>query len=305
MNRTRGAFTLIELLVVVAILAILAGILFPVFAKARARALQSNCQSNLRQLASAFQQYLNDWDERFPNSWRRSPSPYGELRQSWWDVLLSAYVKSDGVFSCPANDTPSYSVHQPFGPQGEKTRRVNYAMNNQLLGAEPGTEPFNYSAEEPPEPAILADVEDGATTILLAEKMMDYPNHPPNPPDRRGNQSQEVDVWFQLTEPGMTPPDWDTTWGVARSLHSLGSNYAFVDGHVRFLRLQDTFTGGRIPAPTVAKGGVPAPPPMVSAPGGEALITGPTDGRGTVGTTEEQGELYKDMWILRTRRAAK
>jgi len=134
---------------------------------------------------------------------------------------------------------------------------------------------------------------------------MDYPNHPPNPPDRRGNQSQEVDVWFQLTEPGMTPPDWDTTWGVARSLHSLGSNYAFVDGHVRFLRLQDTFTGGRIPAPTVAKGGVPAPPPMVSAPGGEALITGPTDGRGTVGTTEEQGELYKDMWILRTRRAAK
>ncbi|NCQ29573.1 MAG: prepilin-type N-terminal cleavage/methylation domain-containing protein, partial [Armatimonadetes bacterium] len=49
--RTRKAFTLIELLVVIAIIAILAAILFPVFAKAREKARQASCQSNLKQIS--------------------------------------------------------------------------------------------------------------------------------------------------------------------------------------------------------------------------------------------------------------
>jgi prepilin-type N-terminal cleavage/methylation domain-containing protein/prepilin-type processing-associated H-X9-DG protein len=291
----KRGFTLIELLVVMAVLGVLAGILYPVLAKARARAAASSCQSNLRQLASAFQSYLQDWDERFPNSWRRERSPFGVLNHSWWDVLLSPYVRSDSVFSCPANDTESYSVHQPFNQNGVKTRRVNYAINNQLLGAEPGTEPFNYAAVEPPEPALLYDVEDAATTILLAEKMRDYPNNPPNPPDRPGNQSQEVDVWFHLTEPGITPPDWDTSWGVARALHNLGSNYAFVDGHVKYLRLQDTFTGGKVPetarAGAAPPGAATAPPPRLGA------TEGPQ-----VSVSGAESEFYKDMWLLRPRK---
>ncbi len=53
----RQAFTLIELLVVIAIIAILAGILFPVFAQARDKARQAACLSNLQQVGMAVQLY--------------------------------------------------------------------------------------------------------------------------------------------------------------------------------------------------------------------------------------------------------
>ncbi|MCW3060774.1 MAG: prepilin-type N-terminal cleavage/methylation domain, partial [Capsulimonas sp.] len=65
MKRNDG-FTLIELLVVIAIIAILAAILFPVFAKAREKARQTTCASNLRQLGLAMLQYVQDNDETFP-----------------------------------------------------------------------------------------------------------------------------------------------------------------------------------------------------------------------------------------------
>ena len=61
-------FTLIELLVVIAIIAILAAILFPVFAKAREKARQISCLSNLKQLGLGFIQYIQDNDSTFPAS---------------------------------------------------------------------------------------------------------------------------------------------------------------------------------------------------------------------------------------------
>src|SRR5438132_1016619 len=65
MGKRRG-FTLIELLVVEAIIAILAAILFPVFAAAREMARKSACISNLKQIGHAYSLYLQDHDEQFP-----------------------------------------------------------------------------------------------------------------------------------------------------------------------------------------------------------------------------------------------
>ena len=61
-----GGFTLIELLVVIAVIAILAALLFPVVGRAREKARQTSCASNLKQIGTAALLYMQDYDERFP-----------------------------------------------------------------------------------------------------------------------------------------------------------------------------------------------------------------------------------------------
>src|SRR5437763_825660 len=63
----KPGFTLIELLVVVAITSILAAILFPVFAEARAKARQAACFANVCQIGTALTMYVQDYDEHHPN----------------------------------------------------------------------------------------------------------------------------------------------------------------------------------------------------------------------------------------------
>jgi len=92
----RGGFTLIELLVVIAIIAILAAILFPVFARAREKARQSSCLSNVKQLMLAVQQYVQDYDERVP-----SHGNWGAVSLHWSEQIYP-YVKNPGVFGCPS-----------------------------------------------------------------------------------------------------------------------------------------------------------------------------------------------------------
>src|ERR1700749_4673010 len=93
------AFTLIELLVVIAIIAILAAILFPVFAKAREKARQTACLSNMKQVAMGLIQYEQDNDENtipfmmIDPDWGTSQS----FSQAQWWPSLFPYIKSNGV----------------------------------------------------------------------------------------------------------------------------------------------------------------------------------------------------------------
>ena len=105
----KKGFTLIELLVVIAIIAILAAILFPVFAKAREKARQTTCASNMKQLGLAFLQYYQDYDEKFPDSYNAGAGNAGSP-DNWADQIYS-YVKADGIYHCPddSNSAPSTS----------------------------------------------------------------------------------------------------------------------------------------------------------------------------------------------------
>lgn len=98
----RRAFTLVELLVCIGIMALLAAILFPVFATSRERGRRAVCASNLRQIGLAWTQYAQDYDERTLTYRYRTVVPrydYGLL------TALDPYTKTRQIYVCPS-ETP-------------------------------------------------------------------------------------------------------------------------------------------------------------------------------------------------------
>lgn len=128
-RRPRG-FTLVELLVVIAIMTMLAAFLFPVFARARARAHQATCLSNLKQLGSAMEMYKSDYEGLYPAAQANNPgggAPVAsEETMANWAELVYPYLRNGavtqsgkvtytaGVFPCPTDggsDGPSYGIN--------------------------------------------------------------------------------------------------------------------------------------------------------------------------------------------------
>ena len=93
--RRRG-FTLIELLVVIAIIAILAAILFPVFARAREKAKQASCNSNVKQLMTACIMYAGDYDGSYTIAYLHPGT------NRFWYEKWAPYVKNTQIFICPS-----------------------------------------------------------------------------------------------------------------------------------------------------------------------------------------------------------
>ncbi|HEY3284876.1 MAG TPA: DUF1559 domain-containing protein [Armatimonadota bacterium] len=129
--RVRAGFTLIELLVVIAIIAILAAILFPVFARARERARESSCLSNVRQMGLALQEYTSAWDETLPACLPIDEAGSPNSAQALHNMLQ---VKSKSLFRCPSDDGGTYdtygSSYQTYGKRCTTDKRGDlYGMD--------------------------------------------------------------------------------------------------------------------------------------------------------------------------------
>lgn len=199
----RHGFTLIELLVVIAIIAILAAILFPVFARAREKARQSACTSNLKQLALGCLMYAQDYDERMPYRYYRW-DPAVAAGGNWCDHFVQPYIKNAQIVYCPSTNAKSYGYSMDY-------------LNNRPLG----------DIKSPSETVMICDVKQcfnssgGNSWDLSVRRPVTFGNPPPLP----------------ANDEDAAPVAGDGTYSPrARGTHNGGANVAWVDGHVKWMK---------------------------------------------------------------------
>jgi prepilin-type N-terminal cleavage/methylation domain-containing protein/prepilin-type processing-associated H-X9-DG protein len=251
MRKRNYAFTLIELLVVIAIIAILAAILFPVFAQAREKARAIACVSNEKQIALGILMYLQDYDENMPIYFYNVPAqptappfdPNSTLAIIGWNQAIYPYIKSVQLFRCP--DAPR-SATLTTGADGDSgfgnsntgpTGGTGYSINARLAG-DTGT--LDDGAQHPVE--TDAGLQFPAMTILLSESSThDSDGAASSDENEWGWEGRHVDKlygdgWDYGSEPPATGGSaFIGTGKPPLTRHTGGANYAFSDGHVKFL----------------------------------------------------------------------
>ncbi|MGC4045794.1 MAG: prepilin-type N-terminal cleavage/methylation domain-containing protein [Armatimonas sp.] len=149
MNTSRhSGFTLVELLTVIAIIAVLAAILFPVFAQARRNAQKTSCLSNLKQIGTGILLYAHDYDDLLlwggdpddlnSGGWSGSPDQEKILSMKPQHILLDPYTKNKEVFHCPSdigfqNTGPSLGSYLPTSPSSFKKWGSSYYTHTSLI----------------------------------------------------------------------------------------------------------------------------------------------------------------------------
>lgn len=216
MPRNR-AFSLIELLVVIAIIAVIAAMLFPVFSQARAKARQTTCTSNLRQLSLALTAYTEDSDECLPFLAYNDRNHLGDD----WQVSMRPYIKSADIWQCPdaseyaANGTYCRSFGLPYmlGTSG-------YSYNETAAAS---TTPGQIDPDGPTNgksftPAYLAQCSHPAQTLLFMDKGY-------------GALFTPWTQWEARIQTACQSEDKS-----APGAHQGGKNVAFADGHVKWMK---------------------------------------------------------------------
>ncbi len=153
----RSAFTLIELLVVITIIAVIAAILFPVFASVRERGRRAACLSNERQLGMAMLQYVTDNGETFPGGLMWAGDK--------WVSQTYPYVKAGAVFNCPSAAGPAYYE----AGVAAATLSVSYGLNSDLARHQFETDPNSGKIMRPAEGSGLAALTAPAKSVLFFE----------------------------------------------------------------------------------------------------------------------------------------
>lgn len=215
----RKGFTLIELLVVISIIAILAGFLFPVFARARESSRRAACASNLKQIGMGLLQYAQDNDERLPvlrsNTLRDYPL-----------TLIQPYVKSYDVLKCPSDGTQldNAAAFRVFVP-GEGYIAVNSYRVTRDFDPFQEPSPGAYWGIINSTGVPLSDITNASQTIAVAEGS--------GVGDPTGVTSVSFIQRALLTPFDFDAPDEDPAIAVTQR-HNQGANYLFVDGHVKW-----------------------------------------------------------------------
>jgi prepilin-type N-terminal cleavage/methylation domain-containing protein/prepilin-type processing-associated H-X9-DG protein len=240
-RRCRRAFTLIELLVVITIIAILAAILFPVFAQAREKARQISCLSNMRQMGMATRMYMQDSDDKFPQTKITDSQPqiddsdgsiedpdYGSIFLMILPYTGSGSIASDDqlknqkLYACPSDPAPFDSLcQQQYNPEGPKV--ISYLVNGYFVWG-------------------LSDAGVGrpASTIIYAERRSQAVANPPTDPFC----DDIYHPWFYPPVNPLAPANEmdELTGAIAARRHSEGSNFVFADGHAGWKRFSQTFS---------------------------------------------------------------
>jgi prepilin-type processing-associated H-X9-DG protein len=188
-------------------MAILAAMLFPVFAQMREKARAITCLSNMRQIATAVNLYVQDNDERVffrggsAKIVMRNNTPNSQNAFRWWNLLMP-YIKNNGIFVCPSDPGPTLSPD------------IN---GNDVI-------PRSYIANTAAEDLTLAQVDKPVDTIVVTEKTAVI-GVPP---------AANTSSWIGAFNGEMS--NNPVTNGVA-ARHQGGLNSSFLDGHAKWVTL--------------------------------------------------------------------
>jgi prepilin-type processing-associated H-X9-DG protein/prepilin-type N-terminal cleavage/methylation domain-containing protein len=204
--RKAHGFTFVEILVALVVIGLIAAILLPIFLSGRESARRATCVSNIRQLGSALMMYTQDNDGYFIPELRGSNN---------WDNLIAKYLKSSEVFRCPSASVPSTFDSDIPGIPSYLAK--GYALNFELYDERTRSRPAIN------DPSVIYP----STTVAFGE--VSY-------------KSRDGGYSFPLT---LSKPQDDSDLGSGESYvggvagglrHQGGSNYVFVDGHVKWYK---------------------------------------------------------------------